>query len=357
MKRFLILYLVMLTSTVACGQQPAADAAAADSEIVARYGDQVITEAELDEMVSSKLIALRQQEYDIKRQQIEQTVYERLVEQAAAAEGLSTAEYVKVNVTDKIGDPTEEQIQAVLTQYRTRLNPDEAKAREQVMGYLQQQQTAVLSADLRERLFNQAEVQILLDPLRFEAVVAEYHPYRGDIDAPVMIIEYTDFQCPFCSRVQPTLTEILETYGDTVVHVFKQLPLPMHPQARLGAQAALCAADQGKFWEMHDWLFANKNSINREALAAQATALGMDADVFGTCIDDTKYDAQINEDMKEANGFGITGTPGFLINGRVLRGAVPKEQFVQIINEELRRAGVAIPTPEAAETAEGANEG
>jgi len=222
---------------------------------------------------------------------------------------------------------------------------------------LQQQQTAVLSADLRERLFNQAGVQILLDPLRFEAVVAEYHPYRGDIDAPVMIIEYTDFQCPFCSRVQPTLTEILDTYGDTVVHVFKQLPLPMHPQARLGAQAALCAADQGKFWEMHDWLFANKNSINREALAAQATALGMDADAFGVCIDEMKYDAQINEDMKEANGFGITGTPGFLINGRVLRGAVPKEQFVQIINEELRSAGVPVPTPEAAETVEAANEG
>lgn len=352
MKRLVILSLVMLVSTVACGQQPAAKAEGEDSDIAARYGDQVVTNAELEEMVSAKVIALRQQEYDIKRQQLEQTVYERLVEQAGAAEGMSSSDYLKQHVTDKAGEPTEEEIEKVFAQYRSRLNPDEAKAREQVVGYLKQQQTASLSAALKDRLFHEAGVQILLDPIRFEPVVNEFNPARGGgEDAPVTIIEYTDFQCPFCSRVQPTLNEILETYGDSVRHVFKQLPLPMHPQARLGAEAALCAGDQGKFWEMHDWLFTNKNSINREAMTEQATVLEMDTEVFGTCLDEKKHDAQISEDMKEANGFGITGTPGFLINGRALRGAVPMDQFVQIINEELRRAGAPIPEQKAEEEA------
>jgi protein-disulfide isomerase len=162
-------------------------------------------------------------------------------------------------------------------------------------------------------------------------------------------VEYTDYQCPFCSRVQPTIDAILERYGDNVQHVFKQLPLPMHPQAKLGAEASLCANDQGKFWELHDWLFANKNSINREALSAQAGEIGLELDAFNGCLDEQKYSAQVDEEMREAQGFGITGTPGFLINGRALRGAVPLDQFIAIIDEELAMAGIEVPEPATTE--------
>jgi len=348
MKRLVVLSLFLLVTTVACAQQPA-DTGSENSGVVAQFGDQSISSAELDELVKAKVVALRQQEYDIKRQQLEQTIFERLVEEAAAGEEITKAEYLKKYVMDKAGEPTEEQNVQVLNQYRTRLNPDEAKAREQVVAYLKQQQSAALNTELKDRLFSEADVRIMLEPIRFEAVVKDYHPARGGSDPVVTVIEYTDFQCPFCSRVQPTIDAVLERYGDSVQHVFKQLPLPMHPQAKLGAEASLCAFDQDKFWEMHDWLFANKNSINREAIAAQAAVLELDLDAFNTCLDEQKYSAIVDEDMKEANGFGITGTPGFLINGRVLRGAVPMDQFIQVINEELAMAGVEIPEPEAVE--------
>ncbi len=347
MKRLLSASLVVLCSTVACAQQPPA-ATNGSADVVAHYGDQIISEGELDEMVYAKLIAIRQQEYDIKRQQLEQTIFERLVEQAALAEGLTAEQYLQQEVNAKLAQPSDEEIQKVLDQYRSRLNPDEEKARQQVVGYLQQQQQGQVTTELKDRLFNEANVQIMLQPIRFEAVVTDAHPARGgDADAPVTIIEYTDFQCPFCSRVQPTIEAILEQYDGSVRHVFKQLPLPMHAQARLGAEAALCAGDQGQFWEMHDWLFANKNSINRDALAAQAATLGLDVDEFNGCIDAEKYASLIDEDVQEANSFGITGTPGFLINGRVLRGAVPMDQFQAVINEELRAAGADVPEPNA----------
>jgi hypothetical protein len=121
----------------------------------------------------------------------------------------------------------------------------------------------------------------------------------------------------------------MDRYGKSVRHVFKQLPLPMHPQARLGAEASLCAGAQGKFWEMHDWLFANKDKIARDTLITQATALGMDGDKFTVCVDTNAFGARVDEDMTEARSFGITGTPGFLINGIAIRGAMPFEEFVR----------------------------
>ena len=349
MKRHLVTILVALIASSACAQDAGDAAADTGSEVVARFGEEVITQAELNEKVHTRLIALRQQEYEIKRQQLEQTIFEKLVLQAAEAEGLQQADYINKNVSEQVAEPSDPEIQVVMTQYRSRLNPDDEKAKQQVVTYLKQQQTAKLNQDLRARLFKDANVQILLDPIRYDVAVAEYNPTRGGgEDAVVTLIEYTDFQCPFCSRIQTTLDDILDRYGDNVRHVFKQLPLPMHAQARLGAEASLCAFDQGKFWEMHDWLFVNKNQINREALLQQATALELDPEVFTACLDEEKHAAAVQEDMKEANGMGLTGTPGFLINGRVLKGALPMEEFVKVINDELQRAGVPIPEPEAA---------
>jgi len=359
MKHHLVIASILLVASAACAQQPS-QATTADSDIVARFGDQVITESELEDAAKAQLISLRQQEYEIKRQQLDQTIFERLVESAAAAEGLTSEEYLNQQVAAKMTEPSEEEIAKVLAQYRSRLNPDDTKAREQVVGYLKQQQQAKLNTDLKDRLFREANVEIMLEPLRFDAVIAADDPVRGGgPDAPVTLIEYTDFQCPFCSRVQPTLVQIQDRYGDLVRHVFKELPLPMHPQARLGAEAALCAGAQGKFWEMHDWLFANKDKINRETMVEQVKTMGMDPEAFGSCIDANTYSDRIDRDTAEARSFGITGTPGFLINGIAVRGAQPLEEFERIIDNELRRKGVPVPEKKGATeaAAEAASQG
>jgi protein-disulfide isomerase len=151
----------------------------------------------------------------------------------------------------------------------------------------------------------------------------------------------------------------MERYDGLVRHVFKNLPLPMHNQAQLAGEAALCAQDQGKYWEFHDWLFQNQRTMNSDTMIAEAGELGMDVDLFTKCVTTQKYQSKVDADMKEARGFGITGTPGFMINGRVLTGAQPLEAFETIIDEELTRKGIEIPPkpePTQAEKAAGATE-
>jgi protein-disulfide isomerase len=343
-----------MCAATACAQGADSDAAGTP-EIVAKFADQEITAAELEqnEELQRQLISIRQQEYDLKKQYIERMVFDRLVELAAEGEGLTSEEYLRQNVVEKSVEPNEQQINAIMTQYRARLDPDPEKAREQVVAALKQQVQGQAQAMLKDKLFAEAGVQVLLEPLRFDVVVAEHHPSRGgSADALVVLVEYTDFQCPFCSRVQPTLDAIIERYGDNVQHVFKQLPLAMHAEARLAAEASLCAADQGRFWELHDWLFSNSKNISKETLTKQAAELELDEAVFTECIDDKLHSAEVQQDMIEAQSFGISGTPGFVINGRALRGAQPMDAFVEVINDELRRAGVEVPAePVAAEEA------
>lgn len=338
---------VLITVALVACAQPPGDPKSPESEIAARYDDTVITVAELDEAAEGQLAGLYQQIYQIRDQQLRQMIYTRLVDQAAAAEGISRSEYLDREIVGKVPEPSEEQVQQVMNQYRSQLPPDEDQARQQVVAYLSQQGRVQRESEVREALFAAAGVEILLDPPRVKPVVTASNPSRGPADAPVVLVEYTDYQCPFCGRAQPTIQAILDRYGDSVQHVFKNLPLPMHPQARLAAEAALCAGDQGKFWELHDWLFANKDSISTETLAAQAEALGLDVPTFNTCVSDGTHRQQVDADAQEANSFGIRGTPGFTINGRILTGAQPLEAFVEIINDELRRQGLQVPGAEA----------
>lgn len=349
MQRHIIACAMVLMATSACAQESSSETSDA-SEVVARFGDQVITAAELDEdqALQQQLIAIRQQEYEITKQHVENLVYQRLVQQAAEAVGLSVRDYLQTYVENQIPDPTEQEVNAIMTQYRARLDPDPEKARAQVVEALRQRGRGGVENALREQLFAAAGATILLEPMRFEVAVADYHPTRGGgADAPVVLIEYTDFQCPFCSRVQPTLDTVVEKYGDNVRHVFKQLPLAMHAQAELAAEASLCAADQGKFWDLHKWLFANARNISRDTLDEQASVLGLDEAAFGACLDNKVHAAQVQQDMREAASLGISGTPGFVINGRVLRGAQPLDEFTAVIDDELRRAGVEVSQDEA----------
>ncbi len=342
---------VMMVALVACAQ-PSEEPTSSASEVAARFGDTVITVAEVEEAAGGQLIGLYQQVFQAKDQQLRLMIFNRLVDDAAAAEGISRQAYLEREVAGKIPEPSEAQIQQVMNQYRSQLPPDEAQARQQIVAYLKQQIGQQQEIDLRTRLFAAAGVEIMLDPPRVKPVIAAHNPMRGPADAPVVFIEYTDFQCPYCERVQPTIVAVRERYGDSVVHVFKNLPLPMHQQAGLAAEAALCAADQGKFWELHDWLFANKNNISHDTLVAQAEGLSLDVPVFTECIDSRVHKSQVESDANEAGTFGIRGTPGFVINGRILTGAQPLDAFIAVIDDELKRAGKPIPGAEPAKAAE-----
>ncbi|MDH3214485.1 MAG: DsbA family protein [Myxococcales bacterium] len=181
------------------------------------------------------------------------------------------------------------------------------------------------------------------DPDRVYAIGISGAPVKGPVDAPVTIVEFSDFQCPFCGRVLPTLEQLEEVYGDRVRLVWKHLPLDIHPQAPGAHMAAVAAYRQGRFWEFHDRLFANQRELNVEKYLEYARELGLDLDRFRSDLADLGNERAIQADQAEAAALGITSTPGFFINGRYLRGAKPYEQFAQLIDEELERLGLPVP--------------
>ena len=163
-------------------------------------------------------------------------------------------------------------------------------------------------------------------------------PSKGPEDALVTIVEWSDFKCPFCNRVSPTLAQIEEEYGDRVRIVFKHMPLSIHPQAPQAHAASEAAHRQGRFWEMHDRIFANQRDLSAATLESHARAIGLDMDRYAKDVADASVKARIDEDMKQAAGLNVTGTPSFFINGRFLSGAQPFENFKRAIDASIERA-------------------
>jgi protein-disulfide isomerase len=170
------------------------------------------------------------------------------------------------------------------------------------------------------------------------AVSTDGAPARGGANAPVTIVEFSDFHCPFCKRVLPTLKEIETRYGDKVKLVFRDLPLDqLHPGARRAHEAARCAHEQGKFWAYHDVLFERAPRSSPEDLRQFAREVGLDLPRFESCTASARTKGLVQKDVDDATGLGINGTPAFVINGEVLSGAQPLENFVRVIDRELAR--------------------
>jgi protein-disulfide isomerase len=172
----------------------------------------------------------------------------------------------------------------------------------------------------------------------YKVPVVDKAAQQGPSDALVTIVEFSDFQCPFCSKVNPTLAQIAQTYGKDVRIVYRNNPLAMHDHAALAAEAALAARDQGKFWEYHDRLFANQQALARENLEQYAKELGLDMAKFKAALDKGEHKDEIAADQQLARSLGASGTPSFFINGRSVRGARPFDAFKTLIDEELQKA-------------------
>ena len=168
-------------------------------------------------------------------------------------------------------------------------------------------------------------------------------PFKGAKDAKVVIHEFSDFQCPYCSRVNKTIKQVMANYGDKVKIVWRHKPLPFHKDAPLASEAAIEAHKQkgnDGFWAMHDKLFANQRALMPDNLKTYAAELGLDTKKFNACLDDEKHRASVDNDMKEGQSAGVSGTPAFFVNGRFVSGAVPYETIKALIDEELELKGI-----------------
>jgi protein-disulfide isomerase len=313
--------------------------AAAQEQTVAVVAGTPISAAELDELAGSRLFQVRQQEYQVRRQVLDDAIGKRLFDAEAAARKISVDELTRLEVDGQAAAVTEAEKKDFYEKNKARFGQaPEEQALAQIEAGLRQQRVRERRAAYLKELRTKANVTVTLEPPRVTVGEAG-NPAKGPEGAPVTVVEFSDFQCPFCARVNPTLAKLQEAYAGKVRVVFRDLPLlNIHKNAGHAAEAAHCANDQGKFWEMHDRLFANQQKLAPAELKEHAVALGLDATAFNQCLDSGKYTAEWRRDSQEASRLGLSGTPAFFINGRLLSGAQPYDAFAQIIDEELALA-------------------
>ena len=271
----------------------------------------------------------------MKSKALENLVNQKLLEAEAKKRGIPTEKLLEQEVDAKVAEPTEAELQAlyIVQKEQLRKSFDEIKA--QLQQLLKQAKLQQARQDYYKRLREQAGVSIFLQKPKVEVA---YDParLRGNPKAPVVIVEFSDFQCPYCRSVQPTLKNLLAKYEGRVSLSYRDLPLrDIHPQAQMAAEASRCAGEQGKFWEYHDLLFENPNKLNREGLVEQVRSLKLDEKQFDSCLSSGKYKAQVEQDRQLGLRAGLTGTPGFFINGNMLSGNLPQDSFEKVIQSEL----------------------
>ena len=336
--------IVMLT---ACSSTNAEQAAATkqpvQSDVVAMVGTTPITLEEVDvralqEPVSSFGSAkLVQALYMSRRASIEELVANRLLDDEAKKRGISRAVLVEQEIASKAPAPTEAEVTAWYQANPQRVNGATIdQVRQPIRSLLIEQRMDAARTTYLDTLKAKTTVAITLEPPRFE-VKDGGRVAKGPSNAPIELIEFSDFQCPFCQRANPVVDQVMKTYGDKIKFVYRHYPLPNHPNARPSAEAAACAEAQGKFWEYHDRLFANASKLSDADLKAHAAAIGLDTAKFNACFDNKQLKPGIDKDIADGEAVGVTGTPAFFVNGRSIEGAQPFEAFKRVIDEELAR--------------------
>ena len=311
-------------------------------EPLAEVNGETIMAEELNRVLGAKLAKLEEQIYDLKRTELDALIARRLLAQEAAKRGISVPTLLDSEVTAKLGLVSEKEIEDFYQANKSRMRGDDTDIRQKIRAFLQQQKLNAGREVFVESLRSQGKVVVRLQPpaaIRVQ-VSTDGAPVRGATDAPVTIVEFSDFECPFCKQTHPTLKQLLERYPGKVRLAYRDFPLDsIHPQARRAAEAARCASDQGKFWEYHDVLFTQSPQLALEDLRRYAGQVGLDITKFDGCLAAGVHKTTVQRDLDEGNRLGITGTPAFFINGRTLTGAQPLEAFARLIDQEL--AGVA----------------
>jgi protein-disulfide isomerase len=311
---------------------------------VAIVAGQPVSEQELlDALGPQKVMQIRTQEYETKNAALESLIRLKLVQAEAKKRGISAERLIELEVESKVADPTDGEVEAYfLGQNREGARFEDVK--EQFRNNLKQLKLLQARRAYADSLRASIDVTVMLRP---PIVNVTYDParVRGNPHAPVTIVEFSDFQCPFCKRSESTLQDLLTKYGDRIKIAYLDFPLAeIHPQAQSAAEAARCAGEQGKFWEYHDALYADQSKLGGADLVTHAAALNLDKQKFQACLDSGKFKSKIQADLEQGNKVGVAGTPGFFVNGVFLSGALPQAEFEKIIDNQLALLKVRAPS-------------
>jgi len=306
---------------------------------VAQVGGTAITMEEVDARAAGKLERVRNEEYDVRRKALDELIAERLVQKEAASRGLTQEALLKAEVDAKVASPTAGEVKAVYEQNKAAAGGRSLEELTPLIERtLRQQGLAQRAGAFRSELKAKAGVKVSLDAPRAQVTVPADAPALGPATAPVTIVEYLDYQCPFCHRVQGAVDEVMSKYPGKIRFVHRDFLLGK-PRSLPAARAARCAGDQGKFWEYHRDLLTRPGDMGDADLQGRAVGLRLDPGKFSACLASERFDADIQRATDSGGALGIEATPTFFINGRRVVGAVPAEQLAEVIENELEKSG------------------
>jgi protein-disulfide isomerase len=304
------------------------------ANVIAEINGHPVTAGELEQKEASKLLQARYKFYVAQRDALQQYIDDQVLEIQAKKESLTVDELVKRHVSVNVQEPTEDQLRF----YYEGVQTDEPfeSARPNIIETVRQLRMKKARAAYVSALRAELGVVVELDQPSAH-VEAGKAPRLGSDKAPVQIIEYADYECPYCQKVSPDLERLQQEFGNQVSLVYKDFPLPMHPLAAKAAEGARCASAQGKFWEFHDFLFDTKK-LQVSDMKAEARALKLDGDRFDRCLDKGEQFDDLKKDAQDAQRLGLQGTPSFFINGHFMSGAIGYAKLRETVVQELAAA-------------------
>ena len=335
MRRFRVVLLFCMSAFSAVTSVAQNAAAPKPKQPIATVDRQPIYDEDLAPSVEGQLQPLRNQEYEIKRKALDNLIEQKIVEAAAKKKGLTTEKLLDQEVNSKVSDPSDAELEGYYFGLG-RVTVPFAEVKTKLRDGYKQAKIRQAREDYLKSLRADSNVVVLLSAPRVEVA---YDParLRGNPKAPVMIVEFSDYQCPYCHQVEPTVKDLLAKYGDKVSFSYRDFPLSsIHQNAMIAAEGSRCALEQGKFWEYHDQLFV-ATKLDKDALIGYARDLKLDDKQFESCLTTEKYKADIDRDEQAGSKAGVNGTPGFFINGVFLSGAQGQDAFAHVIDDELSR--------------------
>lgn len=314
--------------------------------VIAKIDGQVVTAEHLERPLAHRIYDLETDIHQLKRKRLDEIIDNALLQKDAEQKGLSVQQLIDSILARQEG-VTDEEIEAHYEKNqrrRERWTGSEEEFRNRMKAFLQKRKAQEAVKDYASSLRDRFDVEVFLEepPLPFTNVSPENSPVLGEADAPVKIIEFSDYLCPDCRAEHSVVNRIKEIYGEKIQWVFKDFPLEMHNGAKKLAEAARCAGDQGKYWEYQDLLFGAEEKPDLEQLINYAERLGLETEQFGQCLENGAHLPEVEENVESGKEAGVNSTPTFIINGRLKSGTPSVEEFKQMIDEELKRANIQI---------------
>ena len=311
---------------------------APDKSAGMKFAGQVISKQDLFSGIESDIYEQEKKLFDLKMNKVQAVILEKLISTDSRKKNLTNDQFLDKYATKGIA-VNKEQIAAFIKERNIpqEHQTDELSKRVEKFLLIDEKKKAVDNWITKQTAGSDVEIY-LLEPMRpVFPVEAGDAPFLGGKDAKVTIVEFSDFQCPFCSKGAKIITKLKKKYGNKIKVAFKNFPLPFHNQAKGAALAGLCANEQSteKFWKMHDLMFENQTKLSAEGLEGLATKAGVDIAKFKSCVSKNTYLAKIDRDMAEGKKVGVKSTPTFYVNGQLINGAQPVEVFSELIDKEL----------------------